>query len=334
MKLMTNLKVLGLATMLLMCSCGKQKPTQGESQLVIKNAELQQYTEGLMSGKTGALVAVVPATGEVLCMVSTLGEHMESFGCDINSYNALGSAFNSAIVLASLQDSIITSETELPCNHCFWKDGCQIMGCHDGVANWPLEDALATSCNGYFGGCRDRFLNSTRYKNQDAASARLRELIKSLGIGEVKGKGTDQIAATPQAMAHFAAIIANRGKCPTSAVDADVQRNKSLIDSVHFETVIRGMRKAAEVGIVWRTGNMDPEGIELCGATGTTLNPEGKNQTAFLGFAPMENPVIAIYCVIEQDDSGSVPSVPVATLVIERYINGHISDRRKYLEDK
>lgn len=321
-----------LATVLLMSLCNMHIYAQSVRTPECGETELQQYAEWIMTGKTGALVVVVPSTGKVLCMVSTAGRPMEDFSSDLSGYNAMGSAFNSAIVLACLKDSIITSETRLPCNHGFIKDGCRIMGCHDGIANWALDEAIATSCKGYFGGCRDMFLNSTKYKNHRAVRARMCELMKSLGFGKGITSDSDKIEANPLAMANFAAIIANRGNYPVSLENTNMQ--KVIIDSIHFEAVIRGMRKAVESGTVFRTGNMDAEGIELCGATGTMVNPHGKNFTAFMGFAPMRNPEIAIYCVVENEESGSVLSVPIATLVIEKYINGHISDRRKWLEEK
>lgn len=334
MKRVFTIHSVALIAVLLICSCGMQIYAQSVQPSESKDADLQIYAESLMTGKIGALVAVVPATGEVLCNVSNPGQQMESFSCEINSYNAMGSAFNSAIVLACLQDSVITSETRLPCNHGFWKNGCRIIECHDGAANWSLDRAIATSCKGYFGGCIDMFLHSTKYENQNAANARMRELMMSLGLGKDITSDSDKIKASPLAMANYAAIIANRGNYPASLADTEERTHKALMDFVHFEAVILGMRKAVESGTVFRTGNMDAEGIELCGATGTMVNPHGKNFTAFMGFAPMRNPEIAIYCVVENEESGSVLSVPIATLVIEKYINGHISDRRKWLEDK
>lgn len=317
-KRITNLKIVVVATLMMLCSRGMQCLAQSSVTSVGENAELQLYAEELMTCKSGALVAVVPSTGEVLCVVSTSEQQKGAFGCDICRSTVMGSAFNMAMVLGCLQDSIISPETKLPCNRIVWS----------------LDKSMATSCNGYFEECREMFLHSTRYKNPDAASTRMREVIMSMGFGKEITSDSGEIVAIPREMANFAAIIANRGHYPTSLVDKGDKGCKALIDSMHFEAVIRGMRKAAEVGTVWRAGNMDPEGIELCGVTGSIQNPQGNNLTAFMGFAPMNNPEIAIYCVIENDDTGSILSIPIATLVIEKYINGHISERRKWMADK
>ena len=107
---------------------------------------------------------------------------------------------------------------------------------------------------------------------------------------------------------------------------------KTLIDPKWYDWIVDGMRHAATNGTVYRAGNMDAEGIELCGKTGTAQNPHGKDHSAFMGFAPKNNPQIAVCCYVENGGFGATFGVPIGTLVIEKYINGHISDRRKYLE--
>jgi penicillin-binding protein 2 len=83
---------------------------------------------------------------------------------------------------------------------------------------------------------------------------------------------------------------------------------------------------------VRRSGNLDPEGIELCGKTGTAQNPHGKDHSVFMGFAPMEQPKIAVCCFVENGGFGATFGVPIGTLVIEKYLNGKISGRRKMME--
>lgn len=320
-KVFASISIIVVITVLLLCFCNLYRSASCNQKSEVIDIELQQYAEELIAGKLGALVAVSPATGKVICQVSTAWHQLEFFNCNISNHKASGSVFNTAYVLACLQDSIITSETELQCNHGFWKDGCRIIGCHDGAVIRSLADAMATSCNGYFGGCLDRFINSKKFNNSNIAIARLYDLIKSLGLGRDMEFGAEEFIVTPYEMANLAAIIANRG------YDHKVG-TKVPIDSVHFESVINGMSKSVDVGTVWRAGNMNMEGIDLCGITGTTLIPQ---RFAFMGFAPKDNPEIAIYCVVE-DESGIFTSVSIATLVIEKYLNRHISNRRKWME--
>jgi penicillin-binding protein 2 len=75
-----------------------------------------------------------------------------------------------------------------------------------------------------------------------------------------------------------------------------------------------------------------PEGITMCGKTGTVENPHGKDHSLFMAFAPDVNPVIAIAVVIENSGFGSTWALPIASLMIEKYINGEV--KRKELEER
>lgn len=154
--------------------------------------------------------------------------------------------------------------------------------------------------------------------------------------------GQGEILATPLQIANLAATIANRGHYYVPHVIREIQdtiipdtfniQQRTLIDRKWYDWIVEGMRQAAVNGTVRRTGNMDPEGIELCGKTGTAQNPHGKDHSVFMGFAPKDDPQIAICCFVENGGFGATFGVPIGTLVIEKYLNGKISDRRKYLE--
>ena len=72
------------------------------------------------------------------------------------------------------------------------------------------------------------------------------------------------------------------------------------------------------------------DGLDICGKTGTAQNPHGKDHAVFICFAPRENPKIAVAAYIENAGFGGTWAAPVASLLIEKYINGDIS--RKELE--
>ena len=74
-------------------------------------------------------------------------------------------------------------------------------------------------------------------------------------------------------------------------------------------------------------------GIEICGKTGTSENT-GKDHSVFFAFAPRENPKIAIAVYVENAGFGGDIAAPIASLMIEKYINGSISQRKQYLEDR
>lgn len=155
--------------------------------------------------------------------------------------------------------------------------------------------------------------------------------------------GQGEILATPLQIANLAATIANRGHYYIPHVvkkisdieqipDTFLQKHNTMVSPTHYETVVDGMAMAAVSGTVARSGSLAPEGIVLCGKTGTAQNPHGKDHSVFMGFAPKEDPKIAVCCYIEQGGFGATYGVPIGTLVIEKYLNDTISTRRKYFE--
>ena len=67
------------------------------------------------------------------------------------------------------------------------------------------------------------------------------------------------------------------------------------------------------------------KGISICGKTGTAQNPHGRDHSLFVGFAPKDNPKIAIGIMVENGGWGSDWGAPIATLMIEKYLNDSIS---------
>lgn len=80
--------------------------------------------------------------------------------------------------------------------------------------------------------------------------------------------------------------------------------------------------RAAVLGGTCRGANL-PD-IEVCGKTGTAQN-RGKDHSAFMGFAPMNDPKIAIAVYVENGGFGAVYGVPIGRLMIEKYLKGQLS---------
>lgn len=182
------------------------------------------------------------------------------------------------------------------------------------------------------------FIPNAEYYNKGFRTDKWKPInVISISIGQ------GEILATPLQIANLAATIANRGHYYVPHVIHAIQdtivpdtfkiQQRTLIDRQWYDWVVDGMRAAAVSGTVRRTGNMDEEGIILCGKTGTAQNPHGTDHSVFMGFAPKDNPEIAICCYVENGGFGATYGVPIGTLVIEKYLNGEISPRRKYLEE-
>lgn len=153
--------------------------------------------------------------------------------------------------------------------------------------------------------------------------------------------GQGEVTATPVQIANVCATIANRGWFITPHVVKEIQdsllepeyttRKYPTIDRSNYEIVAEGMRMAVTGGTC-RIANL-PE-IAVAGKTGTAQNPHGKDHSAFMGFAPYDDPQIAVCVYVENAGFGATYGVPIGSLVIEKYLTGEISPSRKYLEER
>jgi penicillin-binding protein 2 len=157
------------------------------------------------------------------------------------------------------------------------------------------------------------------------------------------GIGQGEIQLTSLQMANLAAIIANRGyyypphllkgyKNSNQQIDPKYQERKTVpIDATHFEPVIEGMEKAITNGTA---GLAYVPGLQICGKTGTSENPHGKDHSVFFAFAPKENPKIAIAVYIENGGWGGSYAAPIASLMIEKYLTDTIRPQRTWIETR
>lgn len=153
--------------------------------------------------------------------------------------------------------------------------------------------------------------------------------------------GQGEILCTPIQIANLAATIANKGYYYIPHILKGVQggeidekyrtKHRTNVDSKYFDVVQEGMLGAVQAGTA-RIGIIDS--IQFCGKTGTAQNPHGKDHSIFMAFAPMDNPKIAIAVYIENGGFGATWAVPIASLIIEKYLKGYIPEKRKWLEDK
>jgi len=155
--------------------------------------------------------------------------------------------------------------------------------------------------------------------------------------------GQGEILATPLQLANQAAFIANRGYYNIPHIIRNIEGVDTIssrfmqkqyvgIDRKYFKVVIDGMAGVTLPGGTARLSHLDS--IEVCGKTGTAQNPHGENHSVFIAFAPRNNPKIAIAVFVENSGYGGSWAAPIASLMIEKYINGHIAAKRKYIEKR
>ena len=166
------------------------------------------------------------------------------------------------------------------------------------------------------------------------------QTVISLSIGQ------GEIGATPLQIANLAATMANRGYyyIPHIVKDSEgieidpkfKERQYTLVDTTHFHTAVQGMYMAVNGG-----GSAGGTafaaripGLDVCGKTGTAQNPHGKDNSVFICFAPKDDPKIAVAAYVENAGFGATWALPVASLMLEKYLTGEISPERQYLEDR
>lgn len=275
-----------------------------------------------------------------------------------------GSTFKTSQGLTFLQEGVITNSTNYPCSRGF-RFGRLKVGCHGHGAPLPLIPAIATSCNGYFcWGLYYMLSDRHKYKDLREAMTTWKDYMVSMGFGyklgvdlpgEARGMipnydyytnafkvwsplsvisiaiGQGEVTLTPLQIANLGATIANRGYYITPHVVKEVEggqladsllvKHKTKVDPKYYEMVVAGMRKAV-MGGTCKSANTSM--YEVCGKTGTAQN-RGHDHSAFMGFAPRENPKIAIAVYVENGGFGAHFGVPIGALMMEQYIKGELS---------
>lgn len=179
-------------------------PISGRDIRLSLDIKLQQYAESLMVGKRGAVVAIEPATGEILCMVSSPGydptllvgrKRGENYRALVNDPTmplfdrALmgayppGSTFKPTQGLIFLQEGIIDLNTTYPCSHGYISGGLRV-GCHAHGSPLPLKPALQTSCNAFFcWGFKAMIDRRSKYGTSAAAFEIWKNYLVDMGYG-------------------------------------------------------------------------------------------------------------------------------------------------------
>ena len=146
-------------------------------------------------------------------------------------------------------------------------------------------------------------------------------------ISDAIGQG--EILATPLQIANLSATIANRGYYITPHVVKNIEgvgvlkrnleRHDTDIDKRYYADIVEGMRMAVLGGTCTRA---NIPGLDVCGKTGTAQNPHGRDHSVFMGFAPMNDPKIAVCVYVENAGFGAAFGVPIGALMIQRYLRG------------
>lgn len=152
--------------------------------------------------------------------------------------------------------------------------------------------------------------------------------------------GQGEVLMTPIQLANMMATVANRGYYYTPHIIKKIQGQKidekfttkhvTSINPEHFGPMIEGLADVYKLGTARA---LQVQGMEICGKTGTAENYsviDGKrvklqDHSIFVAFAPKDDPKIALAVFVENGYWGARWAGPIATLMIEKYVNGRIT---------
>jgi penicillin-binding protein 2 len=264
-----------------------------------------------------------------------------------------GSTFKLMAAVAALDMGVITPQTTIYCGGGFTFG--RFFKCHGGShGSLNVIHAIEKSCNTFFynliykigidkwaeyanrmgfgvksgidiGEEVAGLIPNSKYYEKIYGSNWPRSIMASLGIGQ------GEVSVTPLQLAQYVALIANNGKSYTPHVVkgyVDDQTKKMIplefepvntgIKEEAFEIVKKGMYLVVQgAGTATRIRLKD---VEIAGKTGTAQNPHGKDHALFVGFAPFDNPKIAIAVIVENVGFGGTHAAPIAKKMFEAYL--------------
>ncbi|MBQ7149610.1 MAG: penicillin-binding protein 2 [Prevotella sp.] len=276
-----------------------------------------------------------------------------------------GSTFKTTQALTYLSEGIISQGTTFPCHHGFSYKGLHVGCHGHASPLALTEALSTSCNGYFCWGLYYMIGNRRKYHTVQNAMNVWRDYMVSMGFGyklgidlpgEKRGLipnadyydrayrgswngltiisisiGQGEVNLTPLQIANLGATIANRGYYYVPHVVRKVQgepldtlftrKHYTMAKQRAYNAVVAGMRSSAIKGTCKYLGHSN---IVMCGKTGTAQN-RGQDHSVFMGFAPMNNPKIALAVYVENGGFGADFAVPIARVLMEQYINGKLS---------
>lgn len=351
------------------------------------DADIQNIAEESLKGKSGAVVAIEPKTGDILAFVSSPDYDLNEFATvttraflnDLytNKERPLfnratmsvfppGSTFKMVAAIAALEEGIITPSTLISCGGGYtYGRFFKCMGTHGAI---NVYRAIEKSCNTFFYSLIFRiginkwyeyafklgFGHKTDIDIDEESSGLIpnsqyyerrygKNWPKSIKASLVVGQG--EVSVTPVQLALYTALIANRGKSfvphfvkgyldnetkefiPFEYPEINTGISSKTLDIIRegMNLVVNGAGTATHVRL--------PD-VAVAGKTGTAQNPHGKDHALFVGFAPYENPEIAIAVFVQNVGFGGTHAAPIAKKMFEKYFSKERNSEKILYEKK
>jgi penicillin-binding protein 2 len=270
-----------------------------------------------------------------------------------------GSTFKMLLALTALEKNVIDENWSITCTGAY-RYGNKVFKCEHVHGKVAVVEAIHRSCNVFFYqlmlkvgidewsamGKKFGFGSQTKVDITEENSGLMPDrnyydrihgkgkwtqgYLISLGIGQ------GEVGVTPLQMANYAAILANKGtyyqphavntiinKQTKEVRRANVEKRTIELSDRTWNLVREGMRRVVmEPGGTGRAAKVP--GISVAGKTGTAQNPHGKSHAWFMGFAPFDDPKIAICVMVENVGYGGAFAAPIAGLCMEEFLYGEI----------
>lgn len=357
------------------------KPVNGFDLLLSLDSELQEYAENRLGSRRGAIIALDPRTGEILCMVSKpdfdlslfsgptdskvfadllLHKDKPLFNRVVQSRQPPGSTWKMLMGFAGLGSGVITTTSTISCGGSF-RYGNKTFGDHGSYGSINITRAIEVSANVFFyklglkvgldnynkygkmfgfglktgvdiPGEISGLLPSEEYFNKVyGPKGWTQGFLVSLGIGQ------GELGVTPVQMAAYTAAISMEGLYiqphivrrivnPITGQEEilEFEQRRIELPNEYFKAIKKGMYLVVNGNGTAK--NIRSSEFVLAGKTGTAQVTKGNNHSWFVGFAPYDNPQIAVCVLGENAGWGSQFAAPLAAAIMIRYLSGNTED--------
>lgn len=327
-----------------------EKESVGNSIRLTIDTKIQKKAADLLGDNKGAIVALNPSTGEVYCMVSKpsfdvtkLQEDWENISQNSDSVlfnRAINGLYPPGSVMKVISTAAILDQgVDLTYDH----TGSQVIDGYEykdftekKYGEISLDKAFTSSLNTYFvkkiqdvgmtkfASTAGKFMFEKEIPFDLRVSKSTLNYNSSTTVNQVSATaiGQGRVLATPMEMALTAAAIANDGiivqphlvkeirnsdgdlvkemevKELSKAIDPEIARQ---IKELMVKTTNEGTAKNASI-----------KNIQVASKTGTAENETENTHAWYIGFAPAENPQVALAVIVEQGGSGGTVAAPIA----------------------
>lgn len=325
------------------------------------NNNVQKYAYNQMRGKRGALVAINPKTGAILAMVS-LPDFDPNANVLEASWGDLVEDENSPFITRAVQGLYPPGSTyKIVTLAAAYENGMKEK-LFDDVGKFEVGDVTVENYNGKaygeisleraFSVSSNQVFCSVGY---DLGSEAVLEVAQRFGVdkdfefdvdiaksrieykkmtdtdGALVSIGQGQLLTTPIHMAMICAAVANDGNMLRPYLVESITKNNTVIQNARTKSlgtviskecadyVAEQMVKVVESGTGTRARI---SGVSVAGKTGTAENEHDKDHSWFVGYAPADDPQIAIAVILENDGrSGGDAAAPIAGNVMNKYLS-------------